>query len=873
VSTPRFKIPWGFWRSRNDLVQPSYDLPHARLLQEGDAYECPACQGVLKLAKGQVVQPYFAHNPAGYTAASLHTCAEETALHKIAKLLLVKAVREWVAGGPAPMIERRCGRCLRSVTTTPPAATAGAVEEFLNGDRIHDVALLDTGGVPLMFLEVYVTHRTQPGIQSPWLELAAKSVIEDPLTWTPMGSGNLEVIQSCQHCVEEEQSGYQDVDPLNPVLNDVVEDVFGQGGRLSQIMEGYEERPSQKEFARAIDSAIREQKSLLGEAPCGTGKSMAYLATTVTHAMHSGGKVLVSTANKALQHQLHEKDLPLLERVLDREINHTLMKGRSNYICQERLAQWASKTRAGQDHPLVSWAAMSHDGDYERSEVSDWDPRELRQVCGSQEACADKCAKSECFYQKAKARAREADVVVTNHKQLFAHLVWRRKLGRDIVLPKAMVTVCDEGHELAECARDFFEISVTEGYNRRLCLGSGSKRRTSAELEAEENLVNAEIEFFRVAKRVLARDPNVKAPWINGAAEAQGQAFIQAARAATALWEECHSRALLMDDEEEVQQAEKGLEKIQGLVDRLESICHMKPDETTDAEMAFWYETTRGDRGQIKACPVEVSQFIHDNLFSPPATTIVTSATLTTSGSFDYVIRDLGFEGSYLAVDSPFDFSRQSLLILPTDQDMPVDPSGKDRKEFLKHSARLFHEIASYTGGGVLFLFTARSSMRQVRDMIDRHFPYRVLVQDDMPKNKLVEAFKEDKNSCLFGLASFWAGLDVPGDALRCVVIEKLPFCTPSDPFYRYWIGKKGKKQASVDYMIQRAMIQIRQGAGRLIRSSSDRGVLVMLDRRIRPRQGAWSDYGKYMIPSVPWPHQWGVGSVRQFFQGQPCPS
>lgn len=547
----------------------------------------------------------------------------------------------------------------------------------------------------------------------------------------------------------------------------------------------------------------------------------------------------------------------------------------------------------------MAWSLATQDGDIERGAVADWDWNDLIQIRGDQDRCANHCTKKEgCFYQQAKQRARDARVIVTNHAMLFAHLVLKQKLDKDVVLPSARITVCDEGHELAEQARSYFEFSVTEGYSKRLCMGRNRKKdrgrgesreqreqreqREGYEDWLAEELERAEIAFFNAVRRATRDDTNIYEPWINGQAESEARWLIDMAKRNVDLWQQAYDWARVVADEradssgfadeyeDEADELEKGLDKAAALLDRLQSICELRPDMTVKADRVFWVEADR-KRTKIVGRPVEVSQFIHDNLFTPPATTVVTSATLTTSGTFDYVIEDLGFEGNFLAVDSPFDFENQALLILPTDEDMPVDPSYKNRAKFLEHAARVFQEVAMHSGGGVLFLFASWSSLRSVREKIPASFPFKILAQaPNGSKDALVDEFKADPNSCLFGVKSFWAGLDVPGEALRCVVIEKLPFCTPKDPLFAYWIRKKGKERATVDYMIQRAMIDIRQGAGRLIRAQSDRGVVVMLDRRIRPRKRR-SDYSKYMIPSVPWPFAWGVDSVRRFFQEQSC--
>jgi ATP-dependent DNA helicase DinG len=876
-----FSNPYALWRSKDRLVEPSLDLPRSRDLPGEDGYDCPNCQGELKLAKGKVIPPYFAH----ISNDDLDTCTEESVLHRTASLLLAQTINDWATGrGEAPKLNRHCDRCRRAVVTTPPAAISHADTVNAAGAR-QDVTCLNSIGAVEMAIQVRATH-ARPAVPGAWLELGARAILEDPLDWRPLNWGGLSPIPSCGSCEAEIQAGFSTVEPTNPYYvtgQDLAGKIFGAGGLMSQVMDGYEERSGQRKLAAAIDRAIQQNRSLMAEGPCGTGKSAAYLAVALSHALHTGGTVLVSTANKSLQDQLYDKDVGQVLAALGKpNTPFELVRGRSNYLCQWRLDAWA-KEKKNEDHAVVYWSHETKDGDVMRAPF-ELEGKVKRQVCGSQNECSAVCSSTAkegdpCFYQKARKRAKKATLVITNHSMLFAHLSVKRKVGEAVVLPDADILICDEGHELVDYARGFFETSYAEGRCKRLGL-SDEERKTLDGLEA------ALFEWAKVATRKT--DGNLDGPWINGTAEEVGRKTLtEVARIKKLLTErfERISDEILYeygDDEENyppevrqrISEAQSRVKEAEKMEHALTDVLELRDDLETKAPKAYWLEYSDRGTPSLKGCPVDVSSFIRENLFTNRScSTIVTSATLTTAGTFDHLgkeigfVTDQGYVGDTCMVESPFDFERQSIFVVPDRHDMPHEPSGKGREPFMARSAELFQWVAGQTGGGVLFLFASRAGMNAVRKRLPKNLPYRVLVQGDMSTKRLKEEFRDDVDSCLFGLKTFWAGLDVQGHALRCVIVDKMPFTPPSDPFQYYREKRAGLGRGAFEYSLQEALLQLRQGVGRLIRTTSDGGAAVILDRRILSRPS----YSSKVMSSLPWkggPRQ-GLLALQRYFNPQ----
>lgn len=617
-------------------------------------------------------------------------------------------------------------------------------------------------------------------------------------------------------------------------MSDYLQDIFGADGLFARRFAGYETRPGQVALARAVDDAFAAGEHLLAEGPCGTGKGMSYLVPSVRHAVTRGKKVIVATANIALQEQLVGKDLPLLREILPEPFTFALMKGKNNYACSDRLyagqvGNLFSDSVASEDQEqyaaILAWARETETGDV--SELS-FKPRPSlwRKLCGDAEECdGDRCRKTECFAFKARQAAREAQIVVCNYHLLFSHLQVRAATGMDLILPPFDLAVCDEGHEMAEIARDFFGFRVTEFALRRLvrplvragALDLGARIREAAEV------------FFR-SVREYGRSPRHKAR-IKERSFVEGRPVLAALDAHQRYWSARRDAAA---DDEEARDIARRLARGESLRERLDAALRLE-----DENFVYWVEEDDQGRATLSGKPIDVAPYLREELFGATESVAVTSATLATGGNFDFIRDQIGLEGNReLVVESPFDFREQVLLVVPEMACEPNDPS------FPEEVAGEFGEILDLVGGRTLGLFTSYRNLHAVYDRIAGN-GHRILVQGERPRTQLVQDFKEDVASVLIGTASFWTGIDVPGESLTCLVIDRLPFPTPDDPVMdavcerdKRWFARQS---------IPRAVIALRQGFGRLIRSRRDRGVVVVFDRRLVEKP-----YGKVFLRSLP---------------------
>lgn len=663
-----------------------------------------------------------------------------------------------------------------------------------------------------------------------------------------------------------------------------IDDVFGSGGLFAQAFPGYEARQGQVDLARAVDVAIREGVPAIAEGPTGTGKSVAYLVPLVWHLTQGREgllarrpapppppegplsdldsdeaadrpegeegpeppRALVATANIALQEQVIRKDVPLLQGLLPWRFTAALAKGRSNYLCLDRHDDTAGELvlEPLRDHDdraqwleIARWAATTGTGDF--SEL----PFELRSSLRPKlSVSADDCVgptcprRADCFPQKAKRAVKRADIIVANYHLLFAHLALAAEGAQ--LLPRFDVVVLDEAHAAADIARDFFGFRVTPGALRhaaRLLVAPKGKSKKGflptidPELRAEIDRLSdgffSELRDHRRSPRYYARlsEPDV----------AEAAPLCEALRKAATLYQATADKGEAAPPRQaELLRAGRRARILAGDVERAIGLLDPK------REIYFVEEEDRGpgvpSRIALCGAPLDPAPLLRATLFeSPELTTVVaTSATLATSrgdDAFDYAVRQLGAEAATeLLVDSPFDLRRQALTIVPRDA---PDPKAKD---FAEQLAPLVVRVVELARGRTLGLFTSRRGLRVAAEAVRAELGdrYSILVQGEAPRTQLVERFRKDVSSVLLGTRSFWAGVDVPGEALSCVVIDKVPFDPPDDPIADAMDEKLGRK-CFVEWAIPRAATELRQGFGRLIRSKQDRGVVVILDRRL----------------------------------------
>lgn len=623
-------------------------------------------------------------------------------------------------------------------------------------------------------------------------------------------------------------------------MTDYLTRVFADGGLLGSRFPSYERREGQVALARTVDEAIRGGRHALAEGPCGTGKSLAYLVPATWHAHHGHKRVVIATANIALQEQLVRKDLPLLAEVLPWPVTFALLKGRNNFLCLERLAESDAHAQGGlaafdgsrephQDE-LLTWARATQTGDVSELPFVPAPSLWARLSVGADDCHGDGCPhREDCFAERARAAAQEADVVVTNYHLLFAHLAVRRETGMDLILPPFDALVLDEAHEAADVARDFFGFALGQHTFARLASAAGDlgHRQLAGELRQEAGRV---FQALAAYARSPAYGKRLRAPgFVSASAEDLQRALRSLVTAASECGEDdgadAKRRALARNTARNA--AVAGGRLAEGLAQ-------------ADAGKVYWLDVDAKGRARLCAKPIDVAGLLRDELFGRCPSVSLVSATLTTSGTFDFVRGQLGVPESALEViaESPFDFESQALLVVP--EGLP-DPRAVD---FVDAAARVFQRVLEACDGRTLGLFTSYRSLNAVFERIDggRH---RVLRQGELPRAELTRLFKEDAGSILLGTGSFWTGIDVPGEALTGLVIDKLPFPSPEDPVIDALC--EADARAFDNHLVPRAIIALRQGVGRLIRAKTDVGVAVILDKRL-----AENGYGKRFLRSLP---------------------
>ena len=641
---------------------------------------------------------------------------------------------------------------------------------------------------------------------------------------------------------------------------DYIDSVFGPDGYLAQTLPGYHPRPGQLRLTRAFQQGWDEGRHVLGEGPCGTGKTVAYLVPAIRVALESRKRTkyapedrrcaVVATAGIALQEQLVNKDLPLLARALPEPFTFALLKGRSNYACVSQVESMKSghEWSRGLDNAQLSeaervreWAEETQTGDVTELPFQPSGAVWTRFSISAEDCAREKCPHySECHVEAARDRAKQADVVVTNLHVLFSHVRVREATaeekpphGRDLVLPPHDLLVLDEGHEAADTAREFFGWTLAQrSFNRVVFnLGKAGAPELAQEIEAAAD------DFFRRAATLAesTRDPvRLREPGVLGDVETLRNlledAGVHLTKAGARLREGAEARPA---DARRLKSEANKLAATARLCRRLsgEVAEAARPE---DPNRVVWVDGSRGPgpgKVLVEARTLDVSGVLADYMFEPCRSVWVTSATLRTSGGagsgFSFLRRELGVPGDpiELAVPSPFDLSRQSVLVVA--RGVP----DSQKPEYPAEVGRRLREVVELAQGRTLALFTSWRVLNLAREHL-RGLPYRVLVQGEGSREELVRIFREDVHSVLLGVSSMWTGVDVPGESLSCLVVEKLPFPRKGDPMVDAHQDVLGRKFFG-EYSLPRAVVSFRQGAGRLIRAETDRGVVVVLDGRV----------------------------------------
>jgi ATP-dependent DNA helicase DinG len=599
----------------------------------------------------------------------------------------------------------------------------------------------------------------------------------------------------------------------------VVEDFFGPGGLLEQKLEDYEHRPSQIRMARAVHRALEEQNHVIIEAGTGTGKTLAYLLPALIH----GQRILVSTGTKTLQDQIFYKDIPLLESVLGRPIRAAYLKGRNNYLCRIKLetlhAEGLFSPRELRTFKsILDWAQDTETGD--RAELgSIGDDSELwsRMDARRDRCLGTKCKDYErCFLTLVRQKAMEADIVVVNHHLFFADLAIR-KSDVAAILPDYSAVIFDEAHELEDIATDYFGFHVS---NYRLSEFVHDARKLEADVDLVERASDRFFNGFAILRD--GRHPITQLEGID--------ALIGA----------------LQDARKAIQQKKDFLGEYEALARRSGEIqSELEVFRSGDLQnYVSWIE--HRDRGIfLEACPIDVSGMLSERLFTRVPTCVLTSATLTVADSFGYIRTRIGFnEGRELALATEFNVRKQALLYIPNRMPDYRHPS------YLERAAEEIKLVLRASQGRAFVLFTSYRQMEALYQLLVDDLPYPCLMQGKGGgKGRLLEEFKMTKNAVLFATSSFWQGVDVKGEALSAVIIDKLPFQVPSDPLVAArtaHIQRMGGNAFS-EYQVPNAILRLKQGFGRLIRSTTDRGILAVLDNRLSTKS-----YGRLFMQSLP---------------------
>jgi len=618
-----------------------------------------------------------------------------------------------------------------------------------------------------------------------------------------------------------------------------VEGIFGPGGLLAKRHPGYEFRPSQLAMAKIADEAFDKHQHVVIEAGTGTGKTLAYLIP----AIRSGRRVVISTATKSLQEQLFQKDVPFLQMHFAPNLKAALMKGRANFLCRQKVHQMDGQpVLKGIDEidwfaQIRQWEKLTATGD--RSELTFLpDDAELwNRIDARSDLCTgQKCAEFQnCFITAMHQRAHEADLIIVNHHLFFADLAIRQD-DFGSILPEYSAVVFDEAHEIEDVASDYFGRQLSSYRFEELGRDTEHMLRV---LQMEAAPLRRQLGRLRErARSFFERFPEREGRYPFGPAERR--AFLEQNREAfddlvsSVKRIETELTALTPKPEEVIAMARRAAEVRRELAFLLES---------EEKSYVYWYER-RGRGIFLAATPIDVSEILREQLFERFDTVILTSATLAVGGRFDYLKQRLGvLPANESVLPQEFDYATQALLYLPQGLPDVRHPS------FAPSAADEIVRLLEISQGRAFCLFTSTAQMRDLYERVSGRVSFPLLLQGTAPRSVLLERFRSTPNAVLFATASFWQGVDVPGAQLSCVIIDRLPFAVPSDPIVaaRVRALQEDGRNAFAEYQVPEAVLALKQGFGRLIRSKSDRGILAILDNRIQRMQ-----YGKIFLESLP---------------------
>ena len=619
-----------------------------------------------------------------------------------------------------------------------------------------------------------------------------------------------------------------------------MKDVFGPGGFLAKSMgSDYEYRPGQLEMAEAVHDAFETHHHAIVEAGTGTGKTLAYLIP----ALCSGRRVVISTATKSLQEQLYTKDIPFLQKHFAPSLKVAVMKGRANFLCIAKLHQMADQALLkGMEEldafrQIKDWAKLTETGDRAELTFLPDDSELWGRLDARRDTCTgQKCPSfNPCFVTGMHQRAKEADLIIVNHHLFFADLALKHD-DFGSILPEYSAVVFDEAHEIEDVASDYFGRQISNFRFEELARDADQTLRllrlgTPSLLRRTQRIRERCRAFFEAFPAREGRYPFTRG---------ERDAFIEQHREAyDALADslkgmETEFEALAQKPEELLRIARRSFELRQELSFLFES---------NEKNFVYWFE--RRNKGVfLAATPIDVSQILRERLFEKFDTVVLTSATLTVGGRFDFIRHRLGLDHAKDKTLPPeFEYGEQALFYMP--RKMPdVRDAG-----FAGKAADEIVRLLEFSKGRAFCLFTSYAQMRDLYERVRTRVEYPLLLQGTAPKPVLLERFKNTPGAVLFATASFWQGVDVPGAQLSCVIVDRLPFAVPSDPVVaaRVRALQEDGRNAFAEYQVPQAVLSLKQGFGRLIRAKTDRGILALLDNRIQRMA-----YGKIFMESLP---------------------